>query len=646
VATESRSALGCILGFGVGFVLFAGLAASPFYLGQLQGDDRALDAAVESDVEAVRRVVVNLDPHLGAVADVNASRTDDERLTPEAADAIAQANPDLFAGDVGASLRETVQMLQGIERRDRERGTEIVGGKPLRTGTLGAGAAVRLMESEYLASNEKLQQTAQTTLRELQQVTAGAKTAGGHLAVTRAQMLYALAAARLDHNQAVYEQDRASVLRRTAARRLGAIATLRRQVDALEAQIPTVAEEDAREALAGVERELGARRNDLSRLRQAADTMKGMLVGLEETAAEARREMADLEFAGLAKSKEAAERYATLAAAARDAEQQAAALRNGTLRDAERVGGDPDDMLSAKYEGGVPQPGLRDVEFRLRQFEAKVEAMEGHRTALQQQVASISEQREAVESQLAVVEEELEAQQSEVERLLADADDHAAKAQGARTTALDVLKRIENVARSGVQAAQARSREAGTPVAAGAPLSECQELVKADGDTEATMVCLAAEIEYARALIMARRIEAIKDKAATDVLVAEMTGSEPTVGLYEGEIAELRTEATNLLMSAAKNYEKAEGLLKRNTVRTTSGTTVSGSNYLWQVQLGAAAVYLLKATITRSVDGQDDVEAQNAAYAQLTAAAQGREQSPLLTPAVEAILYLQQSVGR
>jgi hypothetical protein len=40
------------------------------------------------------------------------------------------------------------------------------------------------------------------------------------------------------------------------------------------------------------------------------------------------------------------------------------------------------------------------------------------------------------------------------------------------------------------------------------------------------------------------------------------------------------------------------------------------------------------------------VEAQNAAYAQLTAAAQGREQSPLLTPAVEAILYLQQSVGR
>ncbi|MFH1416971.1 MAG: hypothetical protein ABII12_01605 [Planctomycetota bacterium] len=113
-------------------------------------------------------------------------------------------------------------------------------------------------------------------------------------------------------------------------------------------------------------------------------------------------------------------------------------------------------------------------------------------------------------------------------------------------------------------------------------------------------------------------------------------------------IQQLRQEADEKLVgtganSAAKHYEAAIQLLKGSSVRTDSGT-ISGSNYLWQVQMSEAAVYLLRSTISPGVDGRPDRDSQNRAYDLLKEAAEGREESPLLAPAVDTLLYLQDAV--
>jgi divalent metal cation (Fe/Co/Zn/Cd) transporter len=62
------------------------------------------------------------------------------------------------------------------------------------------------------------------------------------------------------------------------------------------------------------------------------------------------------------------------------------------------------------------------------------------------------------------------------------------------------------------------------------------------------------------------------------------------------------------------------------------------------VQVGQAAVQMMRATLAELVDGKPDQEAQEKAYELLKKVAQGREQSPLISPALDTLRYLQQTV--
>jgi hypothetical protein len=134
-------------------------------------------------------------------------------------------------------------------------------------------------------------------------------------------------------------------------------------------------------------------------------------------------------------------------------------------------------------------------------------------------------------------------------------------------------------------------------------------------------------------------LEAIRAVSEAESLLATVLRrgeSPPTAG---GDAQ--RVEATNLLVTAAEEFDKALKLLERSNVRVAGGT-LSGKNYAWQVQVGLAAVYLARASLAG-----DDPEArfneQSQAYEMLRQAIEGREQSPMLATAVDAFEYLQRT---
>ncbi len=72
---------------------------------------------------------------------------------------------------------------------------------------------------------------------------------------------------------------------------------------------------------------------------------------------------------------------------------------------------------------------------------------------------------------------------------------------------------------------------------------------------------------------------------------------------------------------------------------TLPGESVAGEQYVWQVQLGQASVHLLRSELAVDLDAVRS--GRKEAYELLTEALRGREQSPLLVSAADALLYLQ-----
>ncbi len=98
----------------------------------------------------------------------------------------------------------------------------------------------------------------------------------------------------------------------------------------------------------------------------------------------------------------------------------------------------------------------------------------------------------------------------------------------------------------------------------------------------------------------------------------------------------------NQVAEAIKAYEKAAVLIGKTSAKFTD-TTVTGKNYVWQVQVAQAAANLMQATLSADKP-EESTAAREKAYKLLTDAAQkGREQSPLLAPALDAIDYLQKT---
>lgn len=642
MANAPKSSFGGIIGIVIAVVLVGGIAASPFYLGKFRAEDAAFSAAAGDNLEVVRRVILDLDQHLGALADMDAAIPDGEKLTPEAAEQIKGKQADALNEELQRSLNQTAQLLRDVESRDQQRHVTYAGSTPSQAGQSGLGAAIGQMKREYLTANAKLRQQAQAAVDSLKSLARGGTVGAGVLAASRIQATFYYAIGKLHGNRADFEQQQTAACRYAALQRLAASANLQRELASLEAQSPTKAIDNVKNMLRDIDGRIAEVDGKLSKLRPLMDDLSAQQADLERTAAEAHAKMAEMEADGKLGVHRQNDLYLSLANTARQAEAKAAALLNGAAPASPAPAAVDEESAEVEPEGEAPARGLRDLTFRKEQWQQDLSVWQAGRADLQEQQENLQRQEESIDSQRRKAQAAVAESRSEVSALLKEADRHREAANKAAADASTAFKQANTAVQEAVRAATQRTTNAAAKArSSGGTPNELMELISKDGDTEISLQCLAAEISYSAALLDVRAIQDLKDHAAAAGIVRQLGGEEAAAKSAD-DVQTLRQQATNALAEAAKNYERAEKLLGSASAKAPTGT-ISGSNYLWQVQIGEAAVQLLRASLAGLVDGTPDREAQDKAYELLTKAAQGREQSPLLATALDTLEYLQQT---
>lgn len=581
MAKSASSSTGGVIGLALGFLVLAGIAGTPFYLASLRDDARKLDVLVQDDVEFLRRVVLNLNAHRDQMA---------------------------------------------IAYRTLE----------------AAGKPAKQEMNRLLQENETLLQQAETVLRQLVGKRAGEHSAGNHLAVNRLRSVFYLTAAQLELNQAQFEELQAEELRRTVGLRLGAVAALRRSREAMEARTPTEAIAQIKDRITQLEAEMTALSGQVDQLSGVVAATEARVAEQEQAAADARRRLGELEREGLKPALE--QEYLRLSNTARAAEAEVDALSYGTL-----AGGSPsfqetEDWLNAPYEGGQPRLGLRDLKFGLELLKEQIALRQEMKQELVARQTAAEEAAEALAAHKQALQAKYDAAMAEIDELLAQAAKHAAAASKARGEALLTFERkAGEYARQALTAADKRTREATSALRdLGEATDERLQKISKDSAMAGTAQTLGAAAAYHTALLRLHELNALESAYEMEQLLAELAGRTAPPDI-SARAEELRTKAAADLKTAMEKLEDARNRMKTASARAADGTTVSGSNYMWSFDIAAAAVRLLEANLAG--DKGTRLEAQKQAYQLLSEAAKDREQSPLLTPAIDAIRFLQQTVS-
>lgn len=628
---------GGIVGLMIALIVVGALAGTPFYLGMLQSEPRALDAAVEEDVEAVRRVVLNLDEHLAAVSKMSEAPGNPEPLSAEELDRLTREEPDdVFGKQFVRDLDVTADLLRSIEKKDADRGTLMKVDvserrKPRAKGIMGD------FKNKYLKSHEKMLREAEAALGRLRNISRGASSATSHVGVNRIKGIYLLAKGRLQANEAQFERLQASLLLGAATESMPALLDLRRQETTLEVQSPKAQLAAVEERLKGTQAAIKAAQASLGRLDSVIKQRQEQLDELEQSAAQSQQELTALGAKRFAYS-EFSSRYLALSEQNRKAEAEAAAIRNGTLRDAKIVESAEAEPTTPTYEGGTPEVGLEALTSLRDRGNEQVAELKKIQESLEKQRDHFAELENSLTTQHDGLTRTIEEQAGQVKDLLAQADAHEEKALKAEEEAIKTLKEASRAAKDAATAAKRISGDARQASGAGGAVDERLQRVSQDVDTEASLQCLAAEIAYSMALLRCEQIAAVRERTQAAGLLATATGEEAASA---GDLDKIRTEAANFAADALKAYELAGNLIGKANVKSGS-LSISGKNYLWQVQVGQAAVHLLLAAI-QSDDMEKVTAEKTLAYNLLKEAAEKREQSPLLTPAIETVEYLQKT---
>lgn len=575
MGNKPKAGFGGIVGGIIGAVLVAGIAGTPFYLHAIESDDRAVQAAASDDVEVLRRVVINLDQHLAALADRYAARGDDKKLPSQVTDQIKAAH---------SEARSAIERLRTVSRGDR-RGTSL-------------------------------------------------------LEVNRIQAIYQLTAGRMSANRASIEQEAGSTIHAAVFRKRAHKAQLQRELAANKANDPTKAIADLAAKIDGLAGQIAEREKQLSDLKPLVEKLAADIAEHEAAAAQAWAKAVEIEPALRVPGSTAETQYLKLTRKGREAEVQAAALRGGVS--VESLGSPGGDAAEA---GEEPAPADRgrsfdELSLRVRQAEESLQTSKEARQLLEFQKQQLAARAGESERQRAALQAGIAECDDQLGELLKEADAHAAAAKTANEEAMKSYKLAASAVQSAVQSAKARASSAGAQArAAGGAVDERLDLISKDGDLEASLLCLAGEIAYAMALTNAQQIESLKARALVDSLVSRQDEVDAAAS---DQISSLRQEAVNRLAEAMKSFESAEKLLGGVSVKT-SGPTFAGANYVWQVQVGRAAVLLLHANLAAGADGTPDRELLDKAYELLTTVAKDREQSPLISTALDTLQYLQRT---
>ncbi len=575
---KSGSPAGVVAGVFLGVVLIGGIAGTPFYLSGLQSDQRALDAAVHDDIETIRRTVLNMDSRLSAMSSVY----------------------DSAGGDSGPD-----------------------------------GAAMRTL----LAENAKMLDWAEQAVRKFANLRRGTALAGAHLAVNHIEAVLYLATAKIDSNRAALEDALACASWREAERRSAGVATLRGRAELARARQPSALLSGSRERAQQLGAALDEQQALLSKLKRLVVEKEDQIAGLDTAATEARRTLAGLDEQGLSSSAYRSA-YLDFSNTAREAEAAAAFLRSGRPEGIAQLSRKSDDPLGIHREWAA-EMCVRDLEFGVALLEGQITSA----VQMQGDLANREEILERLTAEFGAEESKLRARlrslRSETDDLLGKADQHLESAQKARLDELKALERAGNYVGQAIIAAKRRTTAASTTLReSGRAEDELLQRISRDGDIEAALLCLKAEIAYNSALSRLGQMSALQAKHQAESLIGEALGQGGPADIA-GVLDSHRGEAAKELATATESLDTARNRMKGTNVRASDGTSISGSNYLWQIDVGQAAVRLLQANL--AANRMQREEAQTQAYELLTQAAQGREQSPLLGPAIDALLYLQRS---
>ena len=579
MTSKAGTSVGGIVGFILGLLVVGGLAGTPLYLNLLRTDQDAVDADVRDDVEAVRRIVLNLDEHLGVMSAVY--------------------------GSLGEEARPESKAMRDL-----------------------------------LANNDELLMKAQAIFRKFTEVRHGGEYATDHLAVNRIGAVFYLSIGKINGNRAEFEERFAEAMRGQFNRRINGLVALKRSADLLDAGKPT-------EALSRIEE----RTVQLEAIRQVLDTTHSDLKNaiadkeaevsrLESAGAEARRGLIGLETQGLS-SDEYQSAFAELSAVVRTTDAKVSALRHGTLEGGTLVFDETTDLLDAVYEGGVPQMGIRDLSHGMELLQGQLSAVEKTKTELDEQREKLNQSIESLDAEKTKILTQVDTIAEEIDELRARADQHTERAAQSRRKALIAFGSSAEHIMVALKAAKKRTRDAATALSEmGEVVDERLQRIKKDSDTEAALHCLNADVAYNTALTRLNIMNALQAKYDADSFAYEMSGGVAPAAISD-QIDAVREQAAEKLAVALDAFKDARNKIKNMTVRGSDGTTISGNNLLWQIDVGEAAVHLLEANL--AADRAQRAQAQDKAYELLTSAAQDREQSPLLAPAIDTLLFLQRT---
>jgi hypothetical protein len=402
---------------------------------------------------------------------------------------------------------------------------------------------------------------------------------------------------------------------------------MRRTSAAIDAEKPTAALAALAKSIEEQTAAQAAAQDAVKKLSDAVAARESKAKSLESSAAEKRARMAELASSsslGGASGRE----YLRLSNEARQEEAEATAIRYGSLANAKSTD-QAFDFPMPKYEGGTPAPGTRDSRLEDRKQEAAL--IDAHKAELSKQQQALTDASSQLDAQKAEVTKAIDALAESLGQLMTEADKHADAARKSYDEAAKTLATASRSAKAAVADAKKRTSDA----KAGNP-DERQKRVADDGDMEGSMHCLSAEIAFQLALIDAARINLAESTAAAKAAISGEKAAAP-----DEDIEKLRTDAANQLAEATKSYEQAANLISKTSAKFADGTSISGKNYVWQVQMGQVAVQLLKSALADKPE--DRASSQEAAYKTLGEIVKGREQSPLIAPALETLAYLQQT---
>ncbi len=492
----------------------------------------------------------------------------------------------------------------------------------------------------HMSDNDKLLTAAREALSKSENQVFGEASSGSSLELNRAKALLKYAHGRLDANRADFELYQARTARRQAEALALPAATALVAAAESESNKPDDALTAITAELATCEVDISATTTAVEQLANAVVSQKARIMELQSQAESLRAKLFELETSGAAVHDESSG-YAEASDEVRRVEAELDALRFGTYAGGEVRTNDLGDLITAEYSGGQPAIGLRALEHALQTAEDVLAGLKQKRESLLAQQDNFRELASEFSRQAGTNRTAGEDVLADVRARLGAANAALSRADKASQAALQSLDAAMRSAKAASAAAARRQNDARMKRAdADAMEAELLGVIAGDEDLKCSIDCLAADIAYQIALIHGMQMEALREQARSEQFIASLT-AQPAPAPIDGRLDELRNAAIARVEEAASLYEAAAGRLKNFRV-SLGGKTVQGKDVVWQVEVAQAAVHLLHAQLLEDADTA--FTQKEKAYTLLTSAVQGREQSPLLGPAIAMLRQLQESV--